>query len=352
FVFITGITKFTKTSIFSKFNNFVELSLHEDYTTICGITHNEFKHYYHDQIEVMALKNKLTYNEVLDKFNHWYDGYSWDGINKVYNPFSTLNALYERKFMGFWFGSGTPTFLAETFKHKEIIEDYSKPRELKYTELDAIDPENINLTALLFQGGYLTIDKEFIQEDIIRFSLKIPNFEVEQAYKDNLLNIYLNEVEEDIIDVRGKLWEDIKKGDCESLSDYLEIQFDEIPYHLNLTNKRDRWKVKQIIFLKLVEYMGFKAKGEVTISQGRIDAVFRNKNHIIVSEVKYTQNQKKSIDDLMNKSLNQIHEKQYYRIYKKKNYNVILIALAFKDIKINKKDILTEVKCKIEILNN
>ncbi|MDR1818779.1 MAG: AAA family ATPase [Methanobrevibacter sp.] len=135
FVFITGITKFTKTSIFSKFNNFVELSLHEDYTTICGITHEEFKHYYHDQIEVMALKNKLTYNEVLDKFNHWYDGYSWDGINKVYNPFSTLNALYERKFMGFWFGSGTPTFLAETFKHKKIIEDYTKPRELKYTEI-------------------------------------------------------------------------------------------------------------------------------------------------------------------------------------------------------------------------
>jgi hypothetical protein len=151
FVFITGISKFTKTSIFSNFNNFVELSLHEDYTTICGITPKELEYYYHDQIKNMGLKNKLTYDEVLDKFHYWYDAYSWDGVNKVFNPFSTLNVLYEREFMGFWFGSGTPTFLAEIFKHKEIIGDYTKPRELKHSKLDAIDPENINETALLFQ---------------------------------------------------------------------------------------------------------------------------------------------------------------------------------------------------------
>jgi len=90
---------------------------------------------------------------------------------------------------------------------------------------------------------------------------------VEQAYKDNLTSIYLDEVEEDIVDSHKQLWEDIKNGDGESLADYLEIQFGEIPYYLNLTNKKDRWKIKQTIFLKLLEYMGFKTKGEVAISQ-------------------------------------------------------------------------------------
>jgi Holliday junction resolvase-like predicted endonuclease len=184
------------------------------------------------------------------------------------------------------------------------------------------------------------------------YSLRIPNFEVKQAYEDNLIDFYLSEVEEDIVDFKDELWEDIKNGDGESLADYLEIQFGEIPYHLNLTNKRDRWKLKQTIFLTLLKHLGFKTKGEVVINQGRIDAIFRDRKHVIVCEVKYTQNQRKSIGELVDEALSQIHEKQYYKLYLNKKFVVILLALAFKDVQINKKDILTKVKCKIEKISS
>ncbi|MDR1819484.1 MAG: ATP-binding protein [Methanobrevibacter sp.] len=351
FVFITGISKFTKTSIFSKFNNLTELTLDEDYSTICGITHEELKKYYHNHIQILADKNNYSFDEAIERINYFYDGYSWDGIKNVFNPNSTLKALSQKKFSSFWFSTGTPSFIAEIFKNKKITENYFKPTILKETDLDAIDPDNINETTLLFQAGYLTIEEEFIENDEIYYSLKIPNFEVKQAYKNNLLDLYIDEVEEDIINSHKQLWEDIKNGDCESLADYLEIQFGEIPYYLNLTNKRDRWKLKQTIFLKLLEYMGFKTKGEVAISQGRIDATFRDKEHVVVCEVKYTQNQRKPLNELVDEALNQIHEKQYYRLYEKKKFLVILLALAFKDVKINEKNTLTKVKCKIEKIN-
>jgi hypothetical protein len=183
------------------------------------------------------------------------------------------------------------------------------------------------------------------------YSLRIPNFEVKQAYEDNLIDFYLSEVEEDIVDFKEELWEDIKNGDGESLVSYLEILFGEIPYYLNLTNKRDRWKLKQTIFLTLLKNLGFKTKGEMAISQGRIDATFRDRKHVVVCEVKYTQNQRKSIDELVDEALSQIHKKKYYKLYMNKKFVVILLALAFKDVQINEKDVLTEVKCKIEKIN-
>ncbi|MDR3223408.1 MAG: hypothetical protein LBT66_06760, partial [Methanobrevibacter sp.] len=208
----------------------------------------------------MADKNNYSYEETLERIDFFYDGYSWDGVNKVFNPNSTLNALSQKEFQSFWFSTGTPSFIAEIFKKRKITEDYFKPTVLKATELDAIDPNNINETTLLFQSGYLTVEKKIFENNEFSYSLKIPNFEVEKAYQDNLLNFYLSEVEDDILDFREELWEDIKNGDCESLSDYLEIQFGEIPYYLNINNKRERWKLKESIFLVLLKNMGFKIK--------------------------------------------------------------------------------------------
>ncbi|MDR2544987.1 MAG: ATP-binding protein [Methanobrevibacter sp.] len=352
FIFITGISKFIHTSIFSKLNNPTDITLLNDYSTICGITHDELIENYQNYLYAFAEKNNINYNEVINEFNHWYDGYSFDGEKKVFNPFSTLSALKNGEFSQYWFSTGTPHFLVNILKERTMNMDF-KNIILSESDLNEIDPLKIKDISLLFQGGYLTIDKKFKDKNNKKsYSLKIPNFEVKQAYEDNLIDFYLSEVEKDIINSHKQLWEDIKNGDCKSLSDYLEIQFGEIPYYLNLTNKRDRWKLKQTIFLKLLEYMGFKTKGEVAISQGRIDATFRDGEHVVVCEVKYTQNQRKPINELVDEALNQIHEKQYYRLYRNKKFLVILLALAFKDVKINEKNTLTEVKCKIEIINS
>ncbi|MDR3290810.1 MAG: ATP-binding protein [Methanobrevibacter sp.] len=351
FVFVTGISKFTKTSIFSKFNNLTELTLDDDYSTICGITHNELKKYYNDHIQVMADKNNYTYEETLDKINYFYDGYSWDGKNNVFNPYSTLRGLSQKKFQGFWFSTGTPSFIAEIFKTRKITTDYFKPTILKATELDAIDPDNINETTLLFQSGYLTIEKEFIENDEFYYCLKIPNFEVEQAYKENLTNIYLADVKNEFDNLQNDMWDWIRNGECDMLAKKLKIKLSRLPYSLRLSKENtEKWKLYSAIFLTWLDEMGMRFDGEKTIGHGIIDTVIEeNDDHVAVVEIKYSEDPKKSLDSLINESFKQIHEKEYYLSYEDRD--VSLIALVFKDRPI-KNGIITDVKCKIEILSH
>ncbi|MDR2545030.1 MAG: ATP-binding protein [Methanobrevibacter sp.] len=350
FVFITGISKFTKTSIFSKFNNLTELTLDKDYSTICGITHNELKKYYSDHIQVLADENNYSFDEALEKINYFYDGYSWDGINNVFNPNSTLRALSQKKFSSFWFSTGTPSFIAEIFKKRKITEDYFKPTVLKETDLDAIDPYNINETTLLFQAGYLTIDEEFSENDEIYYSLRIPNFEVKQAYKDNLLDLYMGEFKDKYINIREKLWDDINNGHCENLANRLQDDINWNPSYLNMGDKSN-WKIYESMFLLWMNIMGFDISGEQKIKHGRIDGVFKDydNNHVIICEVKYTQSKSISLDKLISLALDQLKDRRYWMPYSSRR--ISLFAIAFKDEEIDEDFTMTKVKCRIEDFN-
>jgi hypothetical protein len=347
FVFITGLTKFTKVSVFSTFNNLTELSLDKDYSTICGITHQELKDCYHDHIQVLADENNYTYKEAWDKINDYYDGYSWDGTSNVFNPLSTLRALAQKEFAPFWFSTGTPSFIAEIFKKKEITEDYFKPTKLKITELDAIDPDKINETVLLFQAGYLTIEKKFIENDGIYYSLKIPNFEVETAFKDNLTELYLGEFKDKYVNIRKELWEDINNGKCNTLAYRLQSDISILSSLLNREGG-DNWKNYTVVFLTWMTAMGFHVQNEKTIKHGRMDGVFEdfNNGHVVIVEIKYTEDQSIKIDNLIKKAIEQLHKKEYWLPYEGRK--VSLIALAFKDEKIDNDTIITRTRCKIE----
>ncbi|MDR3290989.1 MAG: ATP-binding protein, partial [Methanobrevibacter sp.] len=350
FVFITGLSKFTKVSVFSTFNNLSELTLDENYSTICGITHEELKNHYKDHIQVMADKNNYTYQEALGKINKFYDGYSWDGKSRVFNPYSTLRALSQKEFQSFWFSTGTPKFIAEIFKTRKITKDYFKPTILKATDLDAIDVDNINETTLLFQSGYLTIEEKIFESDEFYYCLRIPNFEVEQAYKDNLTNIYLEDVKNEFDNLQNDMWDWIRNGECDKLAKKLKIKLSRLPYSLRLSKENtEKWKLYSAIFLTWLDEMGMRFDGEKTIGHGVIDTVIEeNDDHIAVVEIKYSEDPKKSLDSLINESFKQIHEKEYYLPYEDRN--VSLIALVFKDRPI-KNGIITDVKCKIDKLS-
>ncbi|MCD6545511.1 MAG: AAA family ATPase, partial [Thermotogae bacterium] len=111
FVFITGISKFSKVSIFSKMNNLIDLTMNEEYSTMFGYVEEEIERYYREHIEVV--KERLNMNEegFWEKIREWYNGYSWDGKNKVYNPDSITRFFFEKDFQNYWFSTGTPTFL-------------------------------------------------------------------------------------------------------------------------------------------------------------------------------------------------------------------------------------------------
>ncbi|MFN9682327.1 MAG: AAA family ATPase, partial [Bacteroidota bacterium] len=181
FLLITGVSKFSKVSIFSELNHLDDLTLAPGFATLCGYTQTELTHYFAPYLSVMP-------PETLEKMKMWYNGYSWDAENFVYNPFSVLKFFRHGRYANYWFETGTPTFLIKlmrkrfTYKLEEIevsnliLESF---RLEKFEELD--------LSSLLLQTGYLTIKKITPTE---KFILDYPNKEVRQAFGQFLLSEY------------------------------------------------------------------------------------------------------------------------------------------------------------------
>lgn len=139
-VFITGVSAFSKVSIFSDLNNLKNLSLHKDAVELLGITNSELEAYFDPVIRQMAKREEEEPDEFYDKIKNWYNGYSWDGDSKLYNPFSLLSFLDGEKFQNFWFETGTPTFLV-----KEM-------RKQRYYDVDHIEVSESQLSAFDYQN--------------------------------------------------------------------------------------------------------------------------------------------------------------------------------------------------------
>ncbi len=187
FAFLTGVSKFSRLSIFSDLNNLEDITMDEHYADICGITEKELRTYFAVSIKELAEKNSMTYDDVCAELKELYDGYHF-APNSVgmYNPFSLLNTFKKRRLGDYWFQTGTPTFLVKMLRKK----DY----DLRNLQLDKIPAEALNnvdsMTAspipLLYQSGYLTI-KDYDKELGI-YTLAFPNSEVEDAFKYCLVN--------------------------------------------------------------------------------------------------------------------------------------------------------------------
>ncbi|MDR2544862.1 MAG: ATP-binding protein, partial [Methanobrevibacter sp.] len=347
FIFITGISKFIHTSIFSKLNNPSDITLLSDYSTICGITHNELDEYCNEHIHLFADRNNMSYDEALSMINYWYDGYSFDGEKKVFNPFSTLSALKNNEFSHYWFSTGTPHFLVNILRNRRIDIDFEN-MELSETDLNDIDPVNIGSLPLLFQGGYLTVDKKFKNEMYeTKYTLKIPNFEVKQAYEDNLKDLYVEEFKDKYTDIRESLWEDINNGKCDNLANRLQDDININPSYLNIGAK-ENWKIYESLFLLWMNIMGFDVTGEKLIKHGRIDGVFKDydNNHVVICEVKYNQSSSKSLEELIGEALSQLKDRRYWMGYTMRK--ISLMAIVFKDEVIYDDKMMTLVKCRIE----
>ena len=184
FVFITGVSKFSQVSIFSDLNHLDDLTLHPSYATLTGYTQEELEFCFDDYLQVSSESLKMSRADLRERMREWYNGFSWDGINKVYNPFGTLKFLAQHNFRNFWAETGTPTFLLEEMKkHQKFdFENTVTSSDL----LSKYDLDNLDLTALLFQTGYLTIKDYDYFNDAIR--LDYPNREVRTSFYGFLLN--------------------------------------------------------------------------------------------------------------------------------------------------------------------
>ena len=173
-----------KTSVFSELNNMYDITLAEDYANICGVAIDDLGVYFGDHIESLAQRGRLEqYGSLHDEILAWYDGYSWDGRNRVINPFSLLSFFQRKAFSSFWYASGTPKILVDFIKRDPVI--FTNMKGLTVTELmlDSSGIEDIDPELLLFQSGYLTVKEVVPTRGAPRYLLEMPNFEVREAFK-------------------------------------------------------------------------------------------------------------------------------------------------------------------------
>ena len=188
FTFFTGVSKFTKTSVFSSLNNLSDITMSKDYANICGIPVCDLKLYFGDRIDNLAAQeNFRNYPDMHSLILSWYDGYSWNGETKLLNPYGLLSFFFIKEFKSYWYVSGSPKFLIDLIKAKP--EDVPKLQNLTIREanMDAIDIQNMEIGPLLFQTGYLTVSKIIANADTSPYYLlEIPNLEVRDAFFEQL----------------------------------------------------------------------------------------------------------------------------------------------------------------------
>lgn len=313
FVFLTGVSRFSKTSIFSKLNNITDISLVEKYADICGITQTDlettFAGYLHDVD--------------LERIKSWYDGYNFLG-SQLYNPYDVLMFLWEKRYKPYWFETGTPTFLLELIRQKQyFIPDLEKV-DVADTQLAEFDLNNIELNVLLFQAGYLTIGAVYQLGDHIYYKLQIPNNEVRLGLNDYLLRMFYGGGSNS--GARSELYQKIYFAISQNRPQDLEPAFisffESIPHEWYRKNDIAHFEgFFSSMFYAFFAAQGFHVIPEDTTNKGKIDLTILTNTGIFIFEFKMKTNPKNA--------LQQIKEKSYQQKYHAEGKEVFLIGVEF-----------------------
>lgn len=316
FLLLTGISKFSQLSIFSELNNLQNISMSDDYSAICGITEQELHTQMKPDIEKIAAANKETYEEACAHLKSQYDGYHFsENSEDIYNPFSLINAFSQRKYMNFWFSTGTPTFLIELLQRMNFDIRLLERMEAKPEDFDKATDTLTDPIPVLYQSGYLTI-KQY--DPFFRtFTLGYPNEEVKIGFIESLIPSYLLQPTRESNFYVVSFVRDLMKGDLETCLERTQAFFASIPYDL----ENNQEKHYQTIFYLLFRLMGQYVDAEVKSAIGRADIVIKMKDAIYVFEFK--------VDGTPEEALEQINSKQYAVPYQADQRRVVKIGVNF-----------------------
>ena len=362
FAFLTGVTKFSKISIFSDLNNLRDISMEKQYAGICGITQEELEATFQPEIQVLADEQELDYQQALADLKRWYDGYLFHPAGKgMYNPYSVLSALVKKEIRSYWFSTGTPTFLVNFLKEAHYyIPDLDGGVELNEAGLETYRAVAENALPILFQSGYLTI-KEYIS-DVRLYRLGFPNDEVRYGFLENLLPAYSAVPFTQGGVCVARFVQDIREGKVDSFMERMQSLIAGIPYD-NFTeeNLKLREQNYQAAVYLIFALMGQFVQTEVhcyssaatdgggstqqrcfgkaeTRSQnytrmysfddgtGRADCIVLTTDSVYIFEFKLTGNS--SAED----ALNQIKEKRYAEKYLVDGKTIVLIGAGFDEV--------------------
>lgn len=329
FAFLTGVTKFSKVSVFSGLNNLNDISMDTAFAAICGITEKELETNFAPEIAALANELALSSEETKKTLKKRYDGYHFarKGEN-VYNPFSLLNVFSKLQLNNYWYATGTPTFLVKFLKeaHYELFK-LDGDVMLTADGMDHYTADSRNALPILYQAGYLTI-KEYVAEGDI-YRLGFPNDEVRYAFLNNLLPAYTSL---DVADTGLTIWEflkAIKAGDVEGVMTRIQSLLASIPYISAAPEEaiklyeRDYQAVIYIIFTLLGQFV----QTEVRNATGRADCIVHTQETIFIFEFKLWS------AGTPEEALAQIRTKGYALPYKASGKRIVLIGASFDEQK-------------------
>ena len=298
FVFLTGITKFSQLSIFSELNNITNVSMHQEYAGICGITKEELLDKFDEDIDVLAGRLGLTHEQALSKLKENYDGYhfTWPSSD-VFNPYSLLNCLAEGQMNSYWFGSGTPTYLLNMMRKYDFTPiDLGEQMDASKDDFDAATETMTTIMPLLYQSGYITI-KNYDQETEL-YTLALPNKEVRIGLYRSMLPHYLAAKSAMCNTTVAKMSALINKGNMEGALQLLKTFWETVPYCDNTDYEGHYQQTMYIIFALLTN---FRILVEQHTFRGRTDITMETKDTIYVIELKFNKSAQEALDQINNK---------------------------------------------------
>jgi hypothetical protein len=318
FVLLTGVTKFSKVSVFSDLNMLRDISLDEAYAGVCGISARELEENFGPELAALAEKNDMTYGEAVAEMKKRYDGYRFAKQGEsMYNPFSVLNTFASRDFAYYWFKTGTPTFLIEQLKKANF--DPLRFAEGVTIPVRSIDDYRVgggNPVPLLYQSGYLTITG--YNRSLDRYTLGFPNEEVRYGFLDELLPYYTY-IPPGGGDFSADYFvDDLRTGDADGFMNRMRSFFANIPYDLN---EEEYEKHYQLVFYLVFTLMGQYTRAELHNHKGRSDMVVFMRDAVYVFEFK--------LNGTAEEALAQIDEKGYAIPYEAGNRRVVKIGAEF-----------------------
>jgi len=318
--FLTGVTKFSKVSIFSDLNNLYDISFDREYSSLCGITEEELLSNFAEEVQALASTYNKTYDEMINILRQRYDGYRFsEKEERIYNPFSLFNVFAKNRLGDYWFESGTPTFMVHLFEQKVFaLPDLERNINLSMRDMNEYRLSYVNLVPLLFQAGYLTIKDYKWEEDT--YILGYPNDEVKYAFLYNLMAVYTDGKSLSQGEFRiGLFKEAMQRGDVERVLTLIKALMASIPYD---SLPEDRLFLRehnyQTTIYLIFSLMGEYVRTEVHSSQGRSDVEVETKDAIYIFEFK--------VGGKPQDALNQIKEMGYADKHKASNKNIFLIG--------------------------
>lgn len=312
FAFLTGVTRFSKVSIFSDLNNLKDISMNPQFVDICGITEAELHNDFDDEVAKLADATQSSKEDSYTMLKQQYDGYHFaPNTIGLYNPFSLLNALQDSNFGDYWFETGTPSYLVKLLKDTNYDLSQLQDEEVSIKRINSIDDMKTNPIAVIYQSGYLTIkgyDPRFKT-----YKLGFPNKEVEQGFMEYLFPFYVPAIETKSEFEISRFVKDVEAGNADQFMHRLQAMFADDSYQV----AGDMELYYQNTVFLVFKIMGYFTEVERHTSNGRIDIIVKTANYIYIFELK--------LDKSAVEALQQINDKDYaapFAMDKRKLYKI------------------------------